>query len=364
MKNLQLSLKGAVLYISFTQSVFSDRSQLVDQQINTLLYKKHLATRVSVTYLLNNNLLLDELFGEMKLASVKKNPFAFLLHAIRFIKKNKFDFVIVHSLDNFLQAALISFFTGARVVLQHHAETTYRRKKAVLMPLADKLIAGYFFNGKLVAKAFYEKKHISEEKIFEVTEGTNAFQLMEQKIGSTIRNLLFIGRLNENKNLITVLKAINIIRLTRSDFKLSVYYATNELENELKGFCREHELHDLVYFKGSVSNSEIEKVLQSADIFVSASFYEGSGYALIEALACGVFPVVSKIPSFDYLLENLAEKSQFDPKDEQQLAACLLSALDGNFDRSLRQTIRNHFEAQASPQAIAAQVEAALFKHS
>ena len=36
----------------------------------------------------------------------------------------------------------------------------------------------------------------------------------------------------------------------------------------------------------------------AADVFVSGSHSEGSGYALIEAMSAGVVPVVTDIPSF------------------------------------------------------------------
>ena len=39
----------------------------------------------------------------------------------------------------------------------------------------------------------------------------------------------------------------------------------------------------------------------AADLFVVGSHHEGSGYALMEACACGAVPVVSDIPTFRLL---------------------------------------------------------------
>ena len=39
-------------------------------------------------------------------------------------------------------------------------------------------------------------------------------------------------------------------------------------------------------------------LLSAVDFFLLGSHREGSGYALIEALACGATPIVSDIPSF------------------------------------------------------------------
>jgi glycosyltransferase involved in cell wall biosynthesis len=47
-----------------------------------------------------------------------------------------------------------------------------------------------------------------------------------------------------------------------------------------------------------VEHAQLEDVYNSADYFVAGSHYEGSGFALAEAMACGVVPVVTDIPSF------------------------------------------------------------------
>src|SRR5262249_57697044 len=48
--------------------------------------------------------------------------------------------------------------------------------------------------------------------------------------------------------------------------------------------------------------SEMAAVLSAADLFVLASRKEGSGYALLEAMACGAVPVVTDIPAHRALL--------------------------------------------------------------
>lgn len=187
-----------------------------------------------------------------------------------------------------------------------------------------------------------------------------SFQLLPCKNIEPIKQLVFIGRLNENKNLITLLKAITILKINRSDFHLTIYYTSVELEKELKIYSAENKINDVVTFKGSIPQNEIERVLNQSNVFVSCSIYEGSGYSLIESLACGVFPIVSHIPAFDFLLEGLNEKMQFNPLDEIELVNNLQNILDIEFNESMRQSIRNHFEIKCSNIAIARQIETVL----
>ena len=354
-------MSKTILYIHLHPSHYNDKEAFIKEQASSLSYKKELGKTHAVHYLLNNNLQFNESYESIRLTSKNQSRWTFLKTVVKYIKINKCDYVIIHGLDYFLEAVYIKWFSFTTVILQHHAEKTYLRKKALLMPLADKWIDAYLFNGKEMALPFLQKKCISSiNKIYEVVEGSSDFNLLDSKQANTIKQLVCIGRLNENKNFITLLKAIGILKLKRSDFCVSVYYTSSELEDELKDYCTKNNLNDHIVFKGAVPKTQIESLLNSADIFISCSLYEGSGYSLIEALACGTFPIVTHIPAFDFLLKGLNEKEQFGPRNEIELAAKLNKALDREFTHTQRENIRNHFENKCSNKAIALQIENAL----
>jgi len=58
------------------------------------------------------------------------------------------------------------------------------------------------------------------------------------------------------------------------------------------------QLKSRVTLLGRLSRDKVRLILSAADIFASASRREGSGYAALEAMACGAVPVLSDIPSF------------------------------------------------------------------
>ena len=55
----------------------------------------------------------------------------------------------------------------------------------------------------------------------------------------------------------------------------------------------------------------------AADVFISGSHYEGSGYALIEAMSAGLVPIVTDIPSFRSIAGDCGERWQ--PGDAERI---------------------------------------------
>ena len=57
-------------------------------------------------------------------------------------------------------------------------------------------------------------------------------------------------------------------------------------------------LGETVSLLGEIPYAKIGDYYNSADFFVQGSAKEGSGIALLDALACGVIPIVTDIPAF------------------------------------------------------------------
>jgi glycosyltransferase involved in cell wall biosynthesis len=95
----------------------------------------------------------------------------------------------------------------------------------------------------------------------------------------------------------------------------------------LKKRIRESEiLKSSVTLHGRVAHDEMPNFYGAADLFVSGSHSEGSGYALIEAMASGVVPVVTDIPSFRSIVGNCGRR--WAPGDSRGLATRPLGGLE------------------------------------
>ena len=111
--------------------------------------------------------------------------------------------------------------------------------------------------------------------------------------------LLWVGRLNRNKDPVTILAAFALAMKALPNAQLYMCYTDETLLNELKArISAEPALEGRVHLLGKVPHIQMQDVYRSADFFVLGSAHEGSGFAILEAMSCGVPPLVTDIPAF------------------------------------------------------------------
>jgi len=100
-------------------------------------------------------------------------------------------------------------------------------------------------------------------------------------------SICFVGRLNEQKNLFSLLDA-----MVGLECKLSVI-GTGELREALKTYAKERNIS--AEFVDYVDNVNLPQVLNKHEIFVLPSLYEGAPKALLEAMACGLCCIATDV---------------------------------------------------------------------
>jgi glycosyltransferase involved in cell wall biosynthesis len=93
--------------------------------------------------------------------------------------------------------------------------------------------------------------------------------------------------------------------------------------------------------------------MQAADVFVLGSHREGSGYSLLEALACGAAPVITDIPSFRTLTAGGTVGALWNVGDAEGLCRALLSVVP-RLQAGTRMAVRAHFDRELSFAAVGA----------
>ena len=191
----------------------------------------------------------------------------------------------------------------------------------------------------------------------EILEGSTRMRAQPRESARAITGLggtpaiLWAGRLNANKDPLTVLSGLELALPHLPHAHAHFVYAAGDLEDRVRTRVEASSvLRNRVTLIGAVPHRLISSFFSAADIYVSGSHREGSGYALIEALACGVRPVITDIPSFRAIAE--AHACFWTPGDAASCAAALRrAAIDGPAGPETR---RRHFEQVLSWPAIAA----------
>ncbi|MFC5078915.1 GalNAc-alpha-(1-_4)-GalNAc-alpha-(1-_3)-diNAcBac-PP-undecaprenol alpha-1,4-N-acetyl-D-galactosaminyltransferase [Vibrio thalassae] len=104
--------------------------------------------------------------------------------------------------------------------------------------------------------------------------------------------IVFIGRLNEQKNLENIL-----IACERTNVEIDVY-GEGELGEELKTRFSDTRI---IRFKGKVDNSKVPEILSKYKYYILCSLYEGTPKTLLEAMFCEVYTITSNRPGINLI---------------------------------------------------------------
>jgi glycosyltransferase involved in cell wall biosynthesis len=206
--------------------------------------------------------------------------------------------VVVSSFMFPLQVIQLRRFLGknVKIVVQNHAERPFTGFKKVLQKIASKHVDHFLFTSSETGHEWIKRGNIvSSASIVELMEVSSVFGPITKKSTNASPVFLWVGRLNENKDPLTVVKAFLQFANDHADAKLYMIYQTDELLSQIKNLLSSP---SPVMLLGKIPHNELQHWYDNADFFVSGSHHEGSGTALCEAMSRGCIPIVTNIPSF------------------------------------------------------------------
>ncbi len=154
--------------------------------------------------------------------------------------------------------------------------------------------------------------------------------------------ILYIGSVEERKNLRRVFEAFAIIR-HEVNHKLVIGGPMKWKYHDIMETFRAHDLEHQVIFTGYVDDADLAALYQAADLFVFPSLYEGFGLPVLEAMASGTPVITSNVSS---LPEVAGDAALFvDPYNTDAIVAAMRQVLS---DADLQQKLRKAGLARAS----------------
>ncbi|MEZ5236523.1 MAG: glycosyltransferase family 4 protein [Acidimicrobiales bacterium] len=255
---------------------------------------------------------------------------------------------------------------GARVVAQHHGELVPvgARRRLVACRTQRSVVDRFLFCGLpgqadpwRAARVLGPRTPVAE--VLEASTDLVAERAAAAPVGPTGGgerdghpdggpDVLWVGRWHADKDVATVLDGFT--RFTRQRPGARLWLAGGEGPPPF-------DLPDRVRTLGRLAQVELAGWYAACPLLVSASRHEGSGYAVIEAMANGCLPVLSDLPSHRAIAAEVAE--HFPVGDAAALADALGRAAGRAAEPGCRASVRARFDAALTWEAVADQLVAA-----
>jgi glycosyltransferase involved in cell wall biosynthesis len=251
------------------------------------------------------------------------------------------------------------------IVLQDHASRPPRLWHRALWRRGMSIAAGIAFCALEQARPFVNAGLIDPKtELYAIPESTSRFAPGDQEGARRATDLrgdpavLWVGHLDVNKDPLTILAGISDAARVLPRLQMYCCFGGAPLLRAVQfRIARDPLLRDRVHLLGRVPHTRIEQLMRAADLFVLGSHREGSGFSLIEALACGLPPVVTDIASFRSLTGSGTVGMLWPCGDASALCSALLSVA-ARVGPEQRAAVRTHFERELSFAALGLKLSA------
>ncbi len=275
-----------------------------------------------------------------------------------FFKLNKFDYIYLHY-PFFGTAEVIwffkLFFKRPKLIIHYHMDVKGLSPLGKLLSIPSRLVrssllkqAEIIVSGSLDyirSSQIKDYFKINREKFREIPFGLDISKFQPKLINRTLEsnalskaqeivhfinnkfikrnrlNLLFVGGLDQAHYFKGVDVLLSALLITESkNWKLKIVGDGN-LKSQYQETAKNLKLDKQIEFSGKLSDSELIRVYQNADLLIlpSINSNEAFGLVLIEALACGVPVIASNLPGVREVFTNHVEGLLVEPGSAEDL---------------------------------------------
>lgn len=232
---------------------------------------------------------------------------------VRWLRQTRPDLIHVHGLGfSHEVSALRTLAPHTPILLQDHADRVPRFWRRGAWRKGVSAANGVSFCARQQAEPFHDAGLLAPHlRIFEVPESTSRFTPGDREQARAATGIkgdpcvLWVGHLDANKDPLTVLEGVSAAAAELPGLELWCCFGSGPLLPQVRARIEaDPRLRTRVHLLGRVAHPQVELLMRAADIFVLGSHREGSSFSLIEALATGLTPVVTDIPSLRALTDG------------------------------------------------------------
>lgn len=267
---------------------------------------------------------------------------------LRVVQKNNLKFDIIHShfiwssgyagmkLSEMFNVPFLVTGHGYDVYLLPFKSNSWREIFEKILNKADEIFTVSSYNKDFLEKLVEDKTKISvvyngiSTKLFYPIKKNDA--RMELGIDSSKRICVSVGNIIKIKGHEDLIKAISLLPEKFNDVCLYIV-GSGHLRPKLEKLARDLNIHDRVFFVGVKPHSEIVKWMNMADLFVLPSLKEGASVVTLEALACGIPVIGTKVGIVPEVINSDEYGFTCDIQDPEGLSKAIQKSFSKNWDK-------------------------------
>ncbi len=312
--------------------------------------------------------LLEGLNARLILLPIERKPSPWrdirvLFQLFQLFRRERFDLVHSHMPKTGLLGMLAAWLAGVPIRINtFHGEVwaTRRGWRRTVLKLIDQLVG--LLATDILAVSPSQQDFLVKEGIFppgktkvigagsvcgvdplRFHSDTEAGRMIRHDLGISqeAKVILFVGRLNRDKGMLDLAVAFDAIAKYHVDVVLLLVGAEEDVPFScIQEIC--YAESDRLHYVSFTPTPE--RYMLAADIFCLPSYREGFGMTIIEAAACGVPAVASRIYGITDAIEDGKTGLLFPAGDVSELTQALLKLITGN---ELRQQMGNAARVRA-----------------
>ena len=175
------------------------------------------------------------------------------------------------------------------------------------------------------------------EEIFTPAESEDEVQQIRRRYGVQEGYVLHLSSPDPRDNTQIVLEAYSdALQFSNLKQKLLIVGNIEPVKERLKCDIDKLDIANWVVFTGYKSGKELVSLYRGAEAYVDPSLYEGFGFQVVEAMACGVPVITSNVTSLPEVVGDAGVL--VDPRDVEGLASAMVRVLtDSEVQELMRQ---------------------------
>ena len=179
----------------------------------------------------------------------------------------------------------------------------------------------------LIKRGVEKNKCIVVPNAIDVSSLQNQFRAIKQDFHLPEFDLLFVGRLENRKGLLWLLRSLILLNQRGKRFTLKVV-GHGPLRKEIELLISTHNMNPYVEIMGYVSRKELCKLFLSSRCVVIPSLYEGVPGVALEAMVAGKPIIASNIPGLGEIVKDRVNGLIVNPLDVEGLALAIQEVLE------------------------------------